>query len=193
MQRKAHLSFCSFCKYNVIFRKLFKFSRKKGDCRPFSLFEPLFDFHIYYAREGIAAVVAQVEAAVQVGDCAAWFDARNLLTLVAYGNLLVKVGKAVVEIDGELAVVALLDVDGVAVDVGYDGLSLFYLVSRSGEPIEMLACDKLLSPYNLLGVGGTAVLCHPTDCSSIYAVHPVSFVLDYVVAVGVLAGVRGAE
>ena len=63
---------------------------------------PLLHFYINDAWEGIAAVASQVEAAVQVGDGAAWLNACNLLALVAYGHLLVDVDKAVVEVDGEL-------------------------------------------------------------------------------------------
>ena len=130
---------------------------------------------------------------MQVGDGAAWLNACNLLALVAYGDFLVKVCKVVVEVDGELAVVALLNVDDIAFDVCNDGLSLFNLVGRGCEPVEMFACDKLLSPYNLLGVGVAAVLCHPTDGSGVYTVHPMSLALDDVVAVGVFAGVCGTE
>ena len=135
----------------------------------------------------------QVEAAVQVGDCAAWLHACNLLALVADGDLLVKVGKVVVEIDGEFAVVALLNVDDIAVYVGNDGLALLYLIGGRREPVEMLACDKFLSPHNLFGIGCATVLRHPAECCSIDKIHPVPFVLDDVVAVGIFAGMCRTE
>lgn len=118
---KSPFVFLQFCKYNVIFKKLFIILPKNAYlgikeqtatlsnclfltwniCLSLSL-SLLFHLYVNNAGECIAAVVAQVQAAVQRCNGAAGLYACNLFALVANGNLLVEVDKAVVEVDGEL-------------------------------------------------------------------------------------------
>lgn len=154
---------------------------------------PLFHLYLYDAWECITAIIPLVQGVVQVRNSASWFYTRELLAVMVYGDLLVKIDKKIVEIDGESCVVTFLNVYIIAVDVCNNGLALFNLVAWGCEPVEVLACDELLTPYDLLGIRAATVLRHPTKCNGVHTVHPVPFSLDDVVAVYVLAGVYCTE
>lgn len=133
------------------------------------------------------------EGGLQVGEGAGKFAFEEGFSVVPDGDGFVEVHHLVVEVEGELVVVALLDVDGVALEGEAHGLATLELVSGGGEPVEVGMGDFFLPPDNASGVGVALMALQPRKGGCIGKVHPVGFAGNDVGFVNVAVGVLGLE
>ena len=87
--------------------------------------------------EHIAEVATLGEGGLQVGEGAGEFAFEEGFSVVFDGDRFVEVHHLVVEVEGELSVVALLDVDSVALESETHGLAPLELVFWGCEPVEV--------------------------------------------------------
>ena len=130
---------------------------------------------------------------MQIGKSAWEFSLEDGLAVVFDDDRFVEFHHLIVEVEGELGIVTLGDVDGVALEGEANGFATLELVFRNGEPIEVGMSDFLLSPDDLSGVGVALVLLQPGQGSGIFKVHPVGFAFDDVGLMEVAIGVGSVE
>lgn len=143
--------------------------------------------------EHIAEVATLCEGGLQVSEGAGEFAFEEGFSVVPDGDGFVEVHHLVVEMEGELVVVALLDVDGVALEGEAHGLATLELVSGGTEPIKVGMGDFFLPPDNASGVGVALMALQPRKGGCIGKVHPVGFASNDVGFVDVSVGVLGLE
>ena len=152
--------------------------------------------HHYLCWKHVAEVVAFRKGGLEVGKGAREFSFEERPSVHADDDGFVKIHQLVVEVEGELGVVTLGDVDGVALEGEVDGLAALELVGRGGEPVEMRMGDVLLSPDDVGGVGVALVLLQPRKGCGIFKIHPVRLPFDDVGLVEVTIGIglmKGVE
>ena len=125
--------------------------------------------------EHIAEVVTLGEGGLQVGEGAGEFAFEEGFSVVLDGDRFVEVHHLVVEVEGELSVVALLDVDSVALEGETHGLAPLELVFRGCEPVEVGMGDFFLPPDDAGGVRVALMALQPRKSGCIGQVHPVGF------------------
>ena len=145
--------------------------------------------HRYLCRKHITEVVTFRKGGLEVGKGAREFSLKERFSVHADGDGFVEIHQLIVEVEGELGVVTLGDVDGVALEGEAHGLATLKLVGRGGEPVEMRMGDFLLSPDDVGGVGVALVLLQPRKGSGIFKIHPMGLSLDDVGLVEVAIGI----
>ena len=145
--------------------------------------------HRYLCRKHITEVVTFRKGGLEVGKGAREFSLKECFAVHADGDGFVEIHQLVVEVEGELGVVTLGDVDGVALESEAHGLATLKLVGRGGEPVEMRMGDFLLSPDDVGGVGVALVLLQPGKSSGIFKIHPMGLSFDNVGLVEVSIGI----
>lgn len=143
--------------------------------------------------EHIAEVATLGEGGLQVGEGAGEFAFEEGFSVVFDGDRFVEVHHLVVEVEGELSVVALLDVDSVALEGETHGLAPLELVFRGCEPVEVGMGDFFLPPDDAGGVRVALMALQPRKGGCISKVHPVRFADNDMGFVDVALGVLGVE
>ena len=144
----------------------------------------------------IAEVATLCEGRLQVGEGAGQFAFEEGSPFVLDNDGLVKVHHLVVEVEGELGVVALLDVDGIALESEAYGLASLKLIGGGCEPVEVGMGNFFLLPHDVSRVRTALMSLQPRKGGCVSEIHPVWFsgndVVFVDVAVGIL-GVKGVE
>ena len=116
-----------------------------------NLSDQFINFYGDLCREHIAEVTTFCQCGLKVGEGAGKFAFEEGLSVVPDGDRFVEVHHVVVEVEGELGVVALLDGDGVALEGEAYSLAPLELLGGCGEPVEMGMGDFFLPPDDVGG------------------------------------------